>query len=260
MRAMTRTWQGGIAAGRGGAVVAVVLALGLSLAPDSRAAILDTAAVREAAASVLADPGYQRDLPGPPAPSAKGAPAVRPPSLPDARPPPAFGTIRPMSPLLEQAIIWALIAIACGIALAVIVRLIRGYRWRPRAPGQPTISDSAPPGGRPVAGLAEADARAAAGDLAGAVRILLLAAIEVLGHRFGAATVPSLTAREVLRQMAVPEAPRQNLGVLVAAEESSRFAEQPPDVAAWQACRGRFLVLIGALEGATGEVMGEVSP
>ena len=247
MRAMTRAWQGGVAAGWRGAVIAFVLLLGMASARDCRAAILYSASVREAAASVLADPDYQRGLPGPPKPSAEGARAVRPPSSTDIRPPPAFGTIRPMSPFLEQAITWALVAVAVGIALAVINGLIRSYRRRPRPPAPAPINDAARRDERPAGGLAEADARAAAGDLAGAVRILLLAAIEVLGRRFGADTAPSLTAREVLRQTTFPAVSRQHLGVLVTAEESSRFAEQPPDDAAWQACRGRFLVLEEAI-------------
>ncbi|MGC3997609.1 MAG: DUF4129 domain-containing protein [Anaeromyxobacter sp.] len=90
--------------------------------------------------------------------------------------------------------------------------------------------------------IASARSLAAQGRWDEAIHSLLLETLQALSA--AARLTPSLTSREILAQVALPDAARQALAGLVAAVEISRFGGEQPGQAEYQACLAQFQVFL----------------
>jgi hypothetical protein len=169
--------------------------------------------VRERAAAVLREGGYQTALPR------------------DAEPPRAFDL--PLGPLalLAQLLLWTALAVAAVLAVTWLVRRLA-----------PAPRDVALPDGAPLAPVsvpvASAEALAAEGRFADAIHALLLDTLAALSR--AARLAPSLTSREIVRAAPLPAPAREALAGLVAAVEVSRFGGAIAAEGDYRACLARF--------------------
>ena len=189
--------------------------------------------VQDAAARVLADDGYQTEIPDKPAP--EGAP-------PSDRSPDEYEPYVPPSEAVAtvaSALWW--------VAIAVVVVLVGLWLARELALGR----DARPPPPeavvtRPAAAAApvlpDADALARAGRYADAVHALLLRVIAALD-----APRPSWTGREVARRAELAPDARRALGHLVLAVEASLFGGRPAGEAEYRACAEHGRAVLAAL-------------
>jgi hypothetical protein len=186
------------------------------------AAARTAAEVRERAAAILREGGYQTALPDAPA---------------------AHGLDLPLGPLalLLRILLWTAVAVAAVLAVSWLAR-----RLAP-APADAAVPDAAPaaPAAAP-AGSAEALARE--GRFSEAIHALLLEALEALSR--AARLAPSLTSREIAAGARVPAAAREALSDLVAAVERSRFGGAAAGEEDWRACRLRARGFLEAWRGA----------
>lgn len=93
-----------------------------------------------------------------------------------------------------------------------------------------------------VGTLSDADALAAQGRFAEAVRVLLFRSLEFLRTGIGDAVFPFLTSREILLVSGLDSAERDALRRIVATEEIAHFGEASLNADAYQTCRADFLV------------------
>ncbi len=191
----------------------------MSLLAGAAAALLGAALSDEEigrrAARVLADGGYQTELPHPKAP-----------------PDPATLHL-PLGPveLLLRLLLWGAIAVLAFLAIAWLVRRL--------APGARDVEVAEPAAAAPVAiPIASAEALAAEGRFGEAIHALLLETLEALSR--AARLAPSLTSREIVERVPLPPAARDALGGLVAAVEVSWFGGAEPGEAEYRGCLERF--------------------
>lgn len=169
--------------------------------------------IRDRAAEILADAGYQTTLPKP-------------------RVPPEIMDL-PLGPLelLVRLLLWTALAVLAFLAISWLVRRLSG------APRDATVPE--PVTAAPVEiPIESAERLAAAGRFAEAIHSLLLETLSALAR--AARIAPSLTSREILGRVALPDAAREALGGLVLAVEVSRFGGAPAGEADYRACLARF--------------------
>jgi hypothetical protein len=188
----------------------------MSLPAGLAAALLPAAAgddeVARRAARVLAGGGYQAQLP-------------------HAKPPPDFHL--PLGPLelLLRILVWGALGVLAFLAIAWVVRRL--------APGAREVELAEPAGAAPVAiPIASAEALAAEGRWAEAIHALLLETLQALSR--AARLAPSLTSREIVARVPLPERARDALSGLVLAVEVSRFGGAAAAEDDYRACLGRF--------------------
>jgi hypothetical protein len=169
--------------------------------------------IRDRAAQLLADPGYQATLPKPIAP------------------PTSFDL--PLGPLelLVRLLLWTALAV---LAVLAVLWLARRLAAPPRDVELPAEGAAAPV----EIPIASAEALAAAGRWAEAIHSLLLETLSALAR--AARIAPSLTSREILQRVALPTEAREALSGLVLAVELSRFGGAPAGEADYRACLSRF--------------------
>lgn len=97
--------------------------------------------------------------------------------------------------------------------------------------------------------LSDVDAHAARGAFAEAIHRLLLATLTELCRLAELDLDPSLTSREIVSTIPMPDPARRALAGLVAAVEVSHFGEADVERADWENCRGRFDVFVESLAG-----------
>lgn len=204
-----------------------------------------------------------------PAVDADGAASVQPPAIDDAtfdaahqavradpsiqfdftrfdppKPPPRwladfFEWIGTMAPF-ARFLFWVAVAVVVGALIYLVFRIVQRHWTAPRdAPGMET------PDWRPeeVAArelLREAEALAAAGDYAGAARLLLWRSVEDIQARKPDFVKPALTAREIARAEALPPTARRAFALIAGQVEASHFAGRGLDAEGWQACRSAY--------------------
>ena len=93
----------------------------------------------------------------------------------------------------------------------------------------------------------EADALAVCGNYAEAIHVLLLRTLEELRLRSGAGFAASLTSRELLRGLELPQEQRRLFGEIIGRVEVSWFGPHEPDAEEYAACRRDFERLKGML-------------
>ncbi len=200
----------------------------MSLLAGAAAALLGAAPSDEEigrrAARVLADGGYQTELPHPKAP-----------------PDPATLHL-PLGPveLLLRILLWGAIAVLAFLAIAWLVRRL--------APGARDVEVAEPAAAAPVAiPIASAEALAAEGRWAEAIHALLLETLQALSR--AARLAPSLTSREIVARVPLPERARDALSGLVLAVELSRFGGAAAAEDDYRACLGRFQAFLETYRG-----------
>lgn len=112
-------------------------------------------------------------------------------------------------------------------------------RRRPSSVDEPD-EDWTPSANQARAWLAEAERLAAAGDYAGAARLLLRHSIDDIGRRLPQFLRPSLTARDIATAPALPAAARPAFGSIARVVEVSAFGAQGVTAAAWDECREAY--------------------
>ncbi len=162
---------------------------------------------------ILEDGGYQRSLPKDPPPASDF-------SL----------SLGPLEPLV-RILIWTGLAVVVALAISWLVTRLRG-RTRDVAVEEGL---AAAPLEVPLDG---AERLAAAGRFAEAIHALLLETLAALSR--AAQLAPSLTSREIVARVPLPERARDALVGLVLAVEVSRFGGAPAGERDYRACLERF--------------------
>lgn len=206
----------------------VALTAAVTLAPPpapSRAASPES--VQRALAEVIADGGYQDQIPDldPSVLSSESAPGI------------------PIVTLLLRLLGLALLVAVLVGGLALVLRTIAR---RPRFQ-RITPPPSASPAPTPVPAVADLDARVHAGDLDDAIHALLHRVLRWLIAREPALRPASLTSRELLASAHLPAPAAAALTELVDAVERALFAGRPAAPADWQRCRAAYARLEAAI-------------
>jgi hypothetical protein len=181
------------------------------------------AALRERAAAILRDGGYQATLPRDPA-------APRPFDLP----------LGPLE-LLLRILLWTAAAVAVALAVSWLARRLSHATADVEASEAPPATPVAIP-------IASAEALAREGRFAEAIHALLLETLEALSR--AARLAPSLTSREIVARVPLPARAREALAGLVAAVERSRFGGAVPAEEDYRSCLGRFHAFLDTYRGA----------
>ncbi len=219
-------------------VLAAAVAVGFSLsfggAAGARAeASLEPEHIQQAVArAVDARHGYRLHFPGEEPPGERRA------RLPARRGDVDAGSGLAAAPALSlgaRMVLWSLAVVAAVLSAVALVRAWRQRGEPAGGPGTPSSVDADTPSSSAPPGLADADALAARGDLAGAIHVLLRHALRrVHGH---AEPPPAWTARVALRRLPLDAAQRAHLRVLVEAVEHTRYAGHAPDAETYARCR-----------------------
>lgn len=169
--------------------------------------------IRDRAAAILGDAGYQQALPKP------------------LVPPEPFDL--PLGPLalLLRIFVWTFLAVLVILAVTWLVRRLSA------PPRDVTLPDAVTPGPVEIP-IESAERLASAGRFAEAIHSLLLETLAALAR--GARIAPALTSREILERIALPPQARDALSGLVMAVELSRFGGQAAAEDDYRACLDRF--------------------
>jgi hypothetical protein len=172
-------------------------------------------AIRDRAAEILSRGEYQTALPDAPASAA---------------------TRLPLGPLevVLRALLWTALAVGAVLAIAWIVRRLRGLVPDAEVPA-PAAAPAADVGRRQ---LGAAEALAAQGRYGEAIHVLLLDTLDALSC--AARLAPSLTSREIVGRVPLPPPARDALSGLVVATEVSWFGGADPGEAEYRLCLERF--------------------
>jgi hypothetical protein len=223
------------------AAVAAWLVLGIA-----GAAHADPAEARARATKVLADPAYQRELPGPThggtaSPATSSGPA-------GARPQGArrraddIEDVTSGGSAAASAVMWVVFGIGALLLVVLALRELGGFEPPVVAAGDegaPSLDDAQTAAivARP---LDDAETLARAGRFGEAIHALLLRTLEELMRRLDRPLPRSRTSREILAETRLPEEARGALGHLVSAVEVSFFGGSEPGAEDYQLCVERF--------------------
>ena len=184
----------------------------------------------DAAKSAIHDLDLQPDLPG------------------DAQKPPAkpSNTVNIFDFLRSgglRAGLW-LVVIIGALLIAYMLRdslplFDRSRRITPAADGVPKVAR------REAMSVAqvEADELARRGRFVEAMHVLLLQSLAEMRRLLGIAMADSLTSREILRRVKLPETGRASLATLIGEVERTHFGEQGADEQDYLACRRQYEIL-----------------
>lgn len=145
---------------------------------------------------------------------------------------------------LAQALLFGLMALGVGLAIFWLAREITGYQGDAPASADEEGGDEGPRDGpdravveRP---LGDADELARQGRFGEAIHVLLLRTLQELARRLPERLPSSLTSREIVSRVRMPDEARNALSVLVGAVEVSHFGAATPGSAEFQQCRHHF--------------------
>ena len=254
-----------------GLPLGMALLLCLALTPGAMAQGNDAENARRAAESVLDDDRFQRELPSGqtdrlPPPVAVDRDSVRRAAndvlengriqreIPAGRPyvPPARTRITWFDWLPEglggvaRALMWIVIVVVGVLVLGYLAREVIGFNRRSRARAEANGAATKTGGGiekdAVEATLAEADRLSQAGRFGEAIHVLLMCCLgELRRRRRDAQLAPSLTSREILARLSLPERAAAAFAAIVGAVELSHFGGRPADAGQYQARRDDFL-------------------
>jgi hypothetical protein len=197
----------------------------MPLPAGTAAALLPAAAadeeIRRRAGEILSAGGYQAALPRPQAPVAFHLP------------------LGPLE-LLLRILLWGALAVLTFLAVAWLVRRL--------VPAARDVEVAEPGGAAAVEiPIASAEALAAEGRWAEAIHALLLETLAALSR--AARLAPSLTSREIVARVPLPDPARDALSGLVLAVEVSRFGGAAAAEDDYRTCLGRFHAFLETYRG-----------
>lgn len=226
-----------IARMRTAAGCAFALALLCIVAPfgGEAAASVDAEAVREAAAAVLNGDRIQQEMPA-------GRPAE---PLPEPQRLTWFDWMKGLGDV-ARLLMWVVIIVVGVLLVSYLTREVVGFNRRSRSRAAASGATTARRGGLEKeaveATLAEADRLGQAGNFGEAIHVLLLCCLgELRRRRRDAQMAPSLTSREILARLSLPERASAAFAAIVGAVELSHFGGRPTDAGQYQARRQDFL-------------------
>ena len=155
---------------------------------------------------------------------------------------------------LAELLLWGTAILGAGGLLFLLAREMNArlaQRAQAAAPGgakpEETIANAGPKR------LDDADALAQSGAFSDAIHLLLLVLLEELRRGLDLFLAPSLTSREVLRRVSLPDEAEHALSRLVRAVELSQFGGHAATATDYDRCRGWFeSVTEAAQSGGTG--------
>ena len=149
---------------------------------------------------------------------------------------------------VAKLLIYGLLAVgAIGLAVYLWRFLVESSgRGETSTNGAAAAADGAMPAAAAGPTLREADALAEAGRFADAVHLLLGAALYFLRQRIAPGLADSLTSREVIDVVDMPEERRAALLGIVGTVEVSHFGDRPVDAGSYGRCRDFFATLTGS--------------
>lgn len=161
-----------------------------------------------------------------------------------------IGSFMPDAPY-ARIFLWTVLAVAAAALAAMIYVRIRDGEWslprRRRAvsvdPG-PEEESWSPEAAPARSWLREADALAAQGRHAEAVRHLLFRSIEDIGRRRPRLVRPALTSRELARAEALPPPARSLFASIAGLVENSLFGGRPVGAGDWSEARSAYADLV----------------
>ena len=196
-----------------GEILAAMLAAAAPAGGATGAAGAGAEGAAERVERILEDGGYQRSLP-------KDLPPLSDFSF----------SLGPFETLV-RILIWTALAVVVALAISWLVTRLRGRALDVEvAEGSAAAPLDVP--------LDSAERLAAAGRFAEAIHVLLLETLAALSR--AAQLAPSLTSREIVARVPLPERARDALVGLVLAVEVSRFGGAPAGEADYRACLARF--------------------
>ncbi|AHE53897.1 hypothetical protein [Sphingomonas sanxanigenens] len=166
-------------------------------------------------------------------------PHIDPPSPPPQWLKSLFESLGSAGPFV-RFLFWAVVAVAVLALLYLLVRAVQ-RRWSaPRDAREAVVPDWRPEEAAARELLREAEALAAAGDYAGAARLLLWRSIEDIQARKPDFVRPALTSREIAGADALPPTARRAFALIAGQVEASHFAARGLDAEGWRACREAY--------------------
>ncbi len=149
---------------------------------------------------------------------------------------------------LADAILWIALAAGLGFAIFALRDTLPGLSRRTRAkPDAAVILPDAEAVERMVDAGEDADDLARRGLLAEAMHMLLLRSLVELRQRLDVTIAESLTSREVLQRLTLPERSRHALADLIQRVEFVHFGSRIAGPDDYGACRASYAQLIGAM-------------
>jgi len=142
---------------------------------------------------------------------------------------------------IANALLWVLLGVAVVLIALMAARELGDYAKDETADDDSAAGD-ADQGDAAVVRvpLGDAEALAGQGRFGEAIHVLLLRTLEELARRVTMRLPRSLTSREILARVAVPDDARVALSDLVSAVEVTHFGGQEPSQDDYLACRERF--------------------
>lgn len=196
--------------------------------------------VRLQAAEILEEGKYQRELPEMPEVRAtrKRSRGV----ITTSRTAPPELRIADISALavIFRALFWAATIALTVVLLFFLVRLGLRRRWGRTEGSASSILSTSNPAASPVRRLAQVEALASQGKYGEAVHLLLLMAVDRFARGGEVPLEESLTSREILRRLRLPEGVKDAFERLVLGTERFLFAQEPVDLEEYQQCRLAF--------------------
>lgn len=151
---------------------------------------------------------------------------------------------------LPVEIVWIAIVVAIAVMLYTfrdLIPILRSQRSEDWATDKAGHGDGK--AGAPAVALGVADRLAAEGRFVEAMHVLLLQALAAIRVGLDEQFADSLTSREILRSIRLPEAGRVSLRDIINRVELSYFGQHPAALADYVACRTSFNALTLALHG-----------
>jgi len=141
---------------------------------------------------------------------------------------------------IASALMYVLIGVGLVLLVLFVVWELGGYKPDESVEEETEGDDDAVDVAVVQKPLGDAEALAGHGRFGEAIHVLLLRTLEKHARRVTVRLPRSLTSREILARVAVPEDARQALADLVTAAEVSHFGDHDPDEADYRTCREQF--------------------
>jgi hypothetical protein len=143
--------------------------------------------------------------------------------------------------VIATALLWVLVAVAVVLIGLMLARELSGYEADAKAVEKSGATDLERDDAAVVeVPLGNAEVLAGQGRYGEAIHVLLLRTLEELARRVTVRLPRSLTSREILARVSVPDEARVALADLVTAVEVTHFGSHEPSQSDYAACRDRF--------------------
>lgn len=146
-----------------------------------------------------------------------------------------------------QVILWLALAFAIVFVLYALRDSIPGFARRDRTEAAAEQAGTVEAVERMAQTGDDADDMVRLGRIAEAMHLLLLRSLVELRRGLGITLADSLTSREILQRVALPEDGREALGDLIRRVEYVHFGAKPSALEDYEACRDSYERLIAAM-------------